>query len=75
MIPINFDPTSMENHIVGQFFEKNNDTLRKMDVIDYGVHQTRDPNAPTAHIFFVGKVEVDEKGTDTFIHIFTLIFE
>lgn len=72
---INFDPTSRENHLVGQFFERGYDTLKKLDVIDYGVHPTGNPNAPVAHVFFVGKTELDEKGTDTFIHIFTLVFE
>lgn len=72
---VSFDPTSRENKLVGQFFERSFNSLRKLDVIDYGVHQTGNANAPVAHIFFVGKVEVDEKGTDTFIHIFTLVFE
>lgn len=72
---INFDPTSRENHLVGQFFEKGYDNLRKLDVIDYGIHSTGNPSAPVAHVFFVGKTELDEKGTDTFIHLFTLVFE
>jgi len=72
---INFDPTSRENRLVGQFFERSYDSLRKLDVIDYGSHPTGNPNAPVAQIFFVGKVEVDEKGTDTFLHLFTMVFE
>lgn len=75
MQTINFDPTSRENTLVGQFFERSYNTLRKLDVIDYGIHSTGNPNAPVAHVFFVGKVEVDDKGTDTFIHLFTLVFE
>lgn len=70
-----FEPTSNDNRLVGQFFEKSYNTLKKLDVIDFGVHPTGDPNAPVAHIFFVGKVEVDEKGTDTFLHLFTMVFE
>ena len=70
-----FDPTSIQNNLAGQFFEKTHDTLKKLDVIDYGQHQTGNPAAPMAHVFFVGKVQVDEKGTDTFIHLFTLVFE
>jgi len=72
---INFDPTSRENRLLGQFFERSFNTLRKLDVIDHGVHPTGNPNAPVSHIFFVGKVEVDERGTDTFLHLFTLVFE
>lgn len=75
MQTISFDPTSRDNRLVGQFFEKNFNSLRKLDVIDFGTHQTGNPNAPVSQIFFVGKVEVDGKGTDTFIHLFTMVFE
>jgi len=75
MKQISFDPTSINNNLLGQFFEQNYDTLKKLDIVDYGRHRTGDPNHPTAHIFFVGKVTVDEKGTDTFIHLFTLVFQ
>lgn len=70
-----FDPTSRDNRLVGQFFERSFNSLRKLDVIDYGIHQTGHANAPVAQIFFVGKLEVDEKGTDTFLHLFTIVFE
>ena len=75
MQQINIDPTSSDNNLVGQFFEKSYNTLRKLDVIDFGNFQTGNASSPVAHIFFVGKLEVDEKGTDTFLHIFTLVFE
>jgi hypothetical protein len=74
MQTINFDPTSGGNRLVGQFFEKSAGSLRKLDVIDYGIHSTGNQSSPIEHIFFVGKVEVDEKGTDTFLHLFTLVF-
>lgn len=72
---ITFDPTSAENHLVGQFFERSDNTLKKLDVVDHGTHLTGDPATPVVRVFFVGKVEVDERGTDTFIHLFTLVFE
>lgn len=72
---ITFDPTSRDNKLVAQFFEKNYNQLKKLDVIDFGQHKTGDPQQPLAHIFFVGKVMVDENETHTFIHIFTLVFE
>jgi hypothetical protein len=72
---INIDPTSRDNRIVGQFFEKMYNQLTKLDVIDYGRLRTGNPDAPIAHIFFVGRLMVDDNNTDTFIHIFTLIFE
>lgn len=72
---VSFDPTSSDNQLIGQFFERTGSVLRKLDVIDYGHHNTGNPQAPLARIFFVGKVVVDEKATDTFIHLFTLVFE
>jgi hypothetical protein len=75
MRSINIDPTSRDNNLIGQFFEKAYNTIKKLDVIDFGTHQTGNSSAPVAQIFFVGKVEVDEKGTDTFLHLFTLVFE
>lgn len=72
---ISFDPTSNENRLVGQFFERSSEGVRKLDVIDNGVHNTGDPVSPLARVFFVGKVVVDEKRTDTFVHLFTLVFE
>lgn len=75
MRTINIDPTSRDNKLVGQFFEKTYNVIKKLDVIDFGTHQTGNPVAPIAQIFFVGKIEVDDKGTDTFLHLFTLVFE
>jgi len=71
-----FDPTSRDNEIVGQFFEITNDQARKLDVIDYGKldNSSFSLNATTNHVFFVGKVVVDDNGTECFIHLFTILF-
>jgi hypothetical protein len=63
--------------ILGQFFEVTKNTVSKLDVIDYGQHTWQDRNNELKwwHVFFVGKVLTDENGDDTFIHIFTLVFE
>jgi hypothetical protein len=75
MRKVSFDPTSISNNLIGQMFEVNHRKLRKLDVVDFGAVRTNIPGSPWAHIFFVGKVSVDENGTDTFIHLFTLVFE
>lgn len=75
MRQISFDPTSSNNRLVGQFFEQSFGGIRKLDVVDTGLRSTGNPGAPTSQIFFVGKVEVDDNGTDTFLHFFTLVFE
>lgn len=72
---IEFSHTSTPNNIFAQMFEKRQDGLRKLDVIDFGEVATDDPQFPTKHIFFVGKVYVDGFGAQTFVNIFTLVFE
>lgn len=66
-----FEPTSMKNHLVGQFFEVNFSVMKKLDIIDYG-HYTW--HGTRKHAFFAGKVMTDDNGTHTFIHLFTLVF-
>lgn len=66
-----FDPTSMRNQLVGQFFEANFNVMKKLDVIDYGRYTWL---GTERHAFFVGKVFNDENGSNTFVHIFTLVF-
>ncbi len=65
---VSFDPTSSDNHLVAQVFEVGYNVMKKLDVIDYTVPGT------TNRYFFVGKVMTDENGSDTFVHIFTLVF-
>jgi len=73
---IAFDPTSRDNDIVAQFFEINNNEAKKLDVIEYGriSDNSANPKAISHHVFFVGKVIVDDNGTDCFVHLFTLVF-
>jgi hypothetical protein len=72
---ITFDPTTRINKVIGQFFERTPSGMRKLDVIDFGVHGTGNSLSPTAHVFFAGRLLTDSVGTDTFIHLFTLVFE
>lgn len=66
-----FEPTSRDNNIVGQFFEVNKDQVRKLDVIDYGTYVWK---GKQRRAFFVGRVFVDDNDTQTFVHLFTLVF-
>jgi hypothetical protein len=66
-----FEPTSINNALVGQFFEIGNGLMTKLDVIDYGQYTW---NGQKKHTFFVGKIMTDDNGANTFIHNFTLVF-
>lgn len=68
---ITFDPTSLKNRIVGQFFEVGFDTMKKLDVIDFGQYVI---NGTNKHAFFIGKIVLDDNDSQTFIHLFTLVF-
>lgn len=72
---VHFDPTSKNNNLMLQFFEQGFSTMKKLDVIDYGKLRTGNQSSPLAHVFFVGKLAVDDNNTHTFIHLFTLVFE
>jgi hypothetical protein len=67
---VRFVDTSTSNNVFGQFFELN-DIITKLDVIDFGEF---DENGVSLHVFFVGKLRVDSRGSHTFLNIFTLLF-
>lgn len=68
---VTFEPTSMKNRLMGQFFEVHFNVMKKLDVIDYGYYTY---HGVRKHAFFAGKVMTDENGSHTFIHLFTLVF-
>lgn len=69
---VKFEPTSLSNNIVAQIFEINGTEIKKLDVIDYGNYQYQ---GSSKHAYFVGKVLVDSNGSQTFVKMFTLVFE
>jgi hypothetical protein len=83
---INFEPTSRANNLFMQAFEVTNDTMFKLDIIDFGVWNSSpnqtfvEPNmanlpGQTMHILFAGKlITKPETNIHSFVHLFTLIF-
>jgi hypothetical protein len=83
---VSFEPTSRANNLFMQAFEVTNDTMFKLDIIDFGVWNaphnssfaeqiTANMPGQTMHILFVGKlITKPESETHSFIHLFTLIF-
>ncbi len=69
---IEFSETSRLNNIFAQFFEVNKNSLKKLDVIDFGIFHNSDGTEP--HVFFVGKVFMDDFDSHTFVNLFTLVF-
>jgi hypothetical protein len=72
---IEFSNTSTANTLLGQILEVNGGKLRKLDIINYGEQLIDGSSNLTRHIYFVGKLYVDNNNTSTFINLFTLVFE
>lgn len=72
--PIYFEQTSNANKVIGQFFEVTNNSVSKLDIVDFG-HMSDDLEGyNTKKVFFVGKTFLDNRGTTCFVNMFTLIF-
>lgn len=65
--------SSVQTNLLGQFFEISDNTVKKLDVIDFGDFPP-DRNGIVRHVFFVGKVFEDGYGFSTFVNLFNLIF-
>ena len=72
---ITFPETSKENNLVCQVFEVCSGSVNKLRVIDFGEFEDEDPFSPGKHVFFVGKLFNDDGGEDTFINLFTVVFD
>jgi len=70
-----FSDTSAQNNLIGQFFEFSSDSFEKLSIIDYGEFVDDDPFSPGVHVFFVGKIRKDDDGSETYINIFTVVFD
>ena len=69
---VNFSETSTESNLFGQIFDVRDNRVIKLDVIDFGDFVNN--NGDNQHIFFIGRIFQDARGSDTFINIFTVIF-
>lgn len=65
--------SSMQTNLLGQFFEISDNSVKKLDVIDFGDFPP-DRDGVVRHVFFIGKVMLDGNGSSTFINIFTAVF-
>jgi len=75
---VTFNKTSEMNNIVMQMFEANSDTLKfkKLDVIDFGEFtDSNDTSRPNKHVFFAGKVFLNEFKVPVFVNLFTIILD
>lgn len=72
---LEFEETSIDNNIVCQVWEVSSGSLTKLRVIDFGEFEDADPFSPGKHVFFVGKLRSDDAGQNTFLNMFTVVFD
>lgn len=71
--PIEFFETSKDNNIIAQMFEFTSEGVDKLSIVDHGI--TQDTDGKHRHIYFLGKMLNDSDDAQTFVNIFTVIFE
>jgi hypothetical protein len=74
-VNVDFVKTSVDNNLLMQMFETAAGQFTKLDAIDFGAFVTEDPARPGKHVFFLGKVFIDEQGMPTFVNMFTIILD
>ncbi len=74
-ITLSFPATSNENNLVCQVFEVRSDGIDKLRMIDFGEFEDADPYSPGKHVFFLGKLFEDDDGEQTFVNLFTVVFD
>jgi hypothetical protein len=77
VLELSFVETSRDNNLICQFFEfsEADAKVEKLSVIDYGEFSDSDPDSPGTHVYFVGRIRNDAHGTQTFINLFTVVFD
>ena len=74
-LELQFTDTSRDNNLVAQMFEFSSKGVNKLSIIDFGEFGDDDPFSPGKRVFFVGKLYRDANGAETFMNIFTVVFD
>jgi len=74
-ISLTFPATSNDNNLVCQVWEVTSGSINKLRMIDFGEFEDSDPYSPGKHVFFVGKLFNDDGGEETFLNLFTVVFD
>lgn len=73
---VHIEKTSIKNNVFAQFFEVSNSSVQKLDVVDFGkIRNEMSGENDYKHVYFIGKVFLDNKGTACFVNMFTLIID
>lgn len=72
---IKLTKTSNANNLLCQIFEIVDNTVNKLDIVDFGpvVEKRQGVDLTTKRVYFAGKTYVDDRGTTCFANMFTLV--
>ena len=72
-----FRDTSRDNNIIAQVFEfsDSDSSVEKLSIVDFGEFSDNDPESPGSHVYYIGKIRQDSRGCQTFINLFTVVFD
>jgi len=70
-----FAKTSRSNNIVVQFFEQDLSGVEKLSVVDFGAFEDDEPISQGKRVLFVGKLQLDSFGAETFLCLFTIVID
>ena len=75
-VDLQYLDTSRENNLVMQLLETKPNSVEKLALIDFGEFPSdNDPESAGRHVYFAGKIFEDGTGMQTFVNMFTIIFE
>lgn len=74
-VMIEYLDTSMENNLVMQLLEIKENGVEKLALIDCGEFPSNDADNDGIRVYFAGKVFEDGNGMQTFVNMFTILFE
>lgn len=74
-VMIEYLDTSMENNLVMQLLEVKENGVEKLALIDCGEFPSNDADNDGIRVYFAGKVFEDGNGMQTFVNMFTILFE
>lgn len=72
---VEFIETSNQNNVHIQVFENTSNELLKLDILDFGEMFIDGDDFPSKHIYFIGKVFLDEAQNRNFVNLFTVVME
>jgi len=70
-----FSKTSRSNNNIIQFFEQDIGAVEKLSVVDFGSFDDDEPLSQGKRVLFIGKIQRDSRGAETFLCLFTVVID